>query len=309
MVAQIEGFRTRGQLGLRNPRSISRNIQPSRGGCVLHWGGPRQNNTTHAQCEQTWRQWQDYHMRPGGLGTRNGAADIAYTAGFCQHGYVLAGRGIGVRTGANGTNEANTYYYAFVWIGGAGQTPSRKALDAADWLIWDARRKGAGRRVRRHTDFRSTTCPGSDVGTHARSRDNANITQPTAPVKRDFWEVFMAEELTEEEARIAKEMFAFLANHDEGVERGHSWPMQTLRLHRMLTTLDIKGKHFEFLAGLVKGVEEMRHARDTISNYFNTGRSFARASIALWREAGARQWLRDWNKFSENKDYTEGDLN
>jgi len=179
MVAQTAGFRTRAQLRLRPPRRFSRNITPARGGCVVHWGGPRQSNGSHAQCEATWRAWQNMHMGPGGLGTRNGANDIAYTAAFCNHGFVLAGRGWNVRTGANGSNVGNQSYYAFAWIGGAGQTANRRALDALEWLILEARGPGsAADRVVDHATFQSTTCCGPQLRGVARTLDRRVIRRP-----------------------------------------------------------------------------------------------------------------------------------
>jgi hypothetical protein len=173
MTAKITGFRTRSQLKLRNPRSVSYNITPARGGVVGHWGGPRQGLGNHDQCEAIWRSWQNYHM------DSHGWADIAYTAAFCNHGYVLAGRGFGTRTAANGTNDGNQNYYAFVWIGGQGNSITKAALDAYDWCIAEARRRGAGRRVRTHQSFTGSTCGGPQVNAHSNLRDGRDIIAAT----------------------------------------------------------------------------------------------------------------------------------
>jgi hypothetical protein len=165
MVAQIAGFRTREQLKLVQPRSFSRNFTPQHGGVCVHWGGPGQRNTFHVQCEQTWRDWQRIHMAPGGLGTRKGAADIGYQVGFCQHGYVLAGRGLEVRPGAQGSG--NQSWNAAVWVGGQGQLPTREALDALEWIIFQSRELGAANRVRDHAAFMSTACAGTVLRTRA----------------------------------------------------------------------------------------------------------------------------------------------
>lgn len=158
MTAKITGFRTRAQLKMRAPRSISRNITPGKGGVAVHYGGAEPNPapTDHVQCEMVWRIWQNYHM------DHHGWVDIAYTAGFCNHGYVLAGRGYGVRTAANGTNDSNDRYYAFVWVGGGNAKPTQQAFDALEWLIQDARKNGgAGDDVKPHNKFYSTSCPGT----------------------------------------------------------------------------------------------------------------------------------------------------
>lgn len=177
MTAQISGFRTRAQLNLRKPRSVSYNITPQDGGCAVHYGGPTPNPAPkdHTTCEAVWRAWQNYHM------DSNGWVDIAYTAGYCNHGYVLAGRGYGVRTAANGTNSANNDYYAFVWVGGGNAIPSQAALDALEWLILDARANGkAGKDVYPHKHFFGTECPG-DFLTKEAAKLNAGIPAQPKP--------------------------------------------------------------------------------------------------------------------------------
>jgi hypothetical protein len=177
MVAEIAGFRTRAQCKLRKPRSFSTNITPRTGGAAVHWGGPRQPLGSHAQCESIWRAWQNYHM------DHHGWVDIAYTAAFCNHGYVLAGRGYGVRTAANGTNHGNQYYYAFVWIGGSGNSITQAAINALEWIIMNSRSvDNAGTRVQPHRDFTGTECPGNILLTHARRLDNQLISPPSPPL-------------------------------------------------------------------------------------------------------------------------------
>lgn len=169
MTAQITGFVSRSEAGLRSPRSVSRNITPARGGVSEHYGGGAQSaadpNADHERCVATWVSWQNYHMN------RHKWVDIAYTGGFCNHGYAFAGRGVGVRTAANGTNHGNQNYYAIVWIGGAGQTPTQAAFDAADWWISKLRSANAGNGVKPHNFFKATGCPGKPLEQHAASRD------------------------------------------------------------------------------------------------------------------------------------------
>lgn len=180
MSARIAGFVTRAASGLRGPVSVSRNITPANGGVAVHYGGPRQpaadSGSDHAKCVSTWRGWQNYHM------DTHGWSDIAYTGGFCQHGYAFAGRGAGVRTAANGTNAGNQNFYAAVWIGGDGQTPTPAALDALEWWVNELRNGGAGRQVRPHRYFKSTGCPGDPLVPVAASLNNANISKTVAPV-------------------------------------------------------------------------------------------------------------------------------
>lgn len=189
MTARIAGFISRAEAGLRKPRSISHSISPSSGGSALHYGGPAQRIASHSQCAARWRSWQDYHM------DTHGWSDIAYTLGVCQHGYVLAGRGAGVRTAANGTNVGNSTHYAICWIGGEGETPAREALDAFEWAVLELRKTGAGRSVKPHRYFKSTGCPGSPLTNHAAALDGKDIstTEPTTPSEEDDMKAIVLE--------------------------------------------------------------------------------------------------------------------
>lgn len=180
MTAQIAGFVSRAEAGLRKPRSFSRNITPGRGGgvAVHHGGGPQraaEPNSDHARCVETWRIWQKVHMDLRGRGW----VDIAYTGGFCNHGYAFAGRGAGVRTAANGTNAGNQTHYAVTWIGGEGQTPTQAAYDALDWWISELRKAGAGLSVKPHKFFKATGCPITALVNHASSRNGEKLTTPS----------------------------------------------------------------------------------------------------------------------------------
>lgn len=179
MTARIAGFVTRADAGLRGPRSVSKNITPEKGGVAPHYGGPRQPaaepGSEHARCVSTWRNWQKYHM------DTHGWVDIAYTGGFCNHGYAFAGRGVGIRTAANGTNTGNQNFYAVTWIGGEGQTPTQEALDAADWWIHTLRSKGANTQVKPHRFFKATGCPGDPLVEYADSRNGQHINVGAAP--------------------------------------------------------------------------------------------------------------------------------
>lgn len=183
MTAQIVGFVTRAQAGLRPPRSISRSITPQNGGGVGHWGGPAQPaaepGSDHARCVETWWGWQNYHM------DKHRWVDVAYTGGYCNHGYAFAGRGMGVRTAANGTNYGNQNYYAYTWIGGAGQMMTVEAVDALEWWFAQGRAHGAGRHARPHLFFKPTGCPGDVISEHCDRLNGRDVPAPApapAPV-------------------------------------------------------------------------------------------------------------------------------
>jgi len=154
-------FLSRAELGLRDPRSISRNIDPSRGGVMGHWGGGPQRITTLDAAVGRWQAWQWQHMAPGGLGTQNGAVDVGYNLGFWDK-YVFAGRGQGVRSGANGTNDANFRFVSAVWIGGSGETPTDQDKFTFVHIVQMLRDNGAGLEVKPHSLVRPTACPGDD---------------------------------------------------------------------------------------------------------------------------------------------------
>lgn len=189
MTAKIAGFISRAEAGLRKPRSISHNIKPGDGGCALHYGGPAQKITDHSQCARRWKAWQDYHM------DTHGWADIAYTLGVCNHGYVLAGRGAGVRTAANGTNTGNYTHYAICWIGGEGETPTQVALDAFEWATLELRKAGAGKSVKSHSYFKPTGCPGDPLKRHAAALDGKDISTstPITPSEEDTVQAIVLE--------------------------------------------------------------------------------------------------------------------
>ena len=175
MVAKINRFYTRAELNMRAPRSVSYRITPEQGGVALHYGGggPNPPPTTYAAAASIWRGWQNFHM------DGHGWADIAYTAGYDQLGNVYAGRGLGVRTAAQGSTWGNDDFYGFVWIGGGSAALSTAARDAADWLIKWAREKGkAGMMVKPHQRFTGTSCPGDMLVNIAASRDGKPIPEP-----------------------------------------------------------------------------------------------------------------------------------
>lgn len=174
MTAHLVAFDTRAEVGLRKARSVSYNVDPERGGVALHYGGPAARVDGHDECRRLWRGWQAYHMDD------NGWADVAYTLGVCDHGHVLAGRGYGVRTAAQGTNDGNQRFLAVCWLGGEGERPTDLALDAIEWAVGELRRQGAGMAVRPHRAFHSTSCPGGTLVQLAQELDGRQVT--TGPV-------------------------------------------------------------------------------------------------------------------------------
>jgi hypothetical protein len=173
MSGYIAGFVTREQAGLRKPKSVSRNIAPK--GSVIHWGGPKVDIKSHADCAGVWRSWQRYHM------DTKGWVDVAYSTGFCPHGYVFAGRGKGVRTAANGTNAANRSRYAHVWLGGSGNRLTEEAIAAMWWL----HENFGGGAIEPHSKYRSTSCCGDALRNAIKAGSSATKPQTSTPRSED----------------------------------------------------------------------------------------------------------------------------
>lgn len=149
---------SRSEWGARPPRSITTNFSPHLGGVGLHYEGPQMGEFPHTSCATKVRGIQAFHM------DGRGWSDIAYSALVCPHGDVYVGRWLGVRTAANGTNDANERFYAVCGLFGQGDplTDAAKAgyLLAIDILRSEGR---AGSLIKGHRQFKATACPGDPV--------------------------------------------------------------------------------------------------------------------------------------------------
>jgi hypothetical protein len=131
-------------------------------GVAVHYTGMNSDEQRlHEHCAARIRGIQNFHL------DEQDWLDIAYNHLFCRHGVVFAGRGFGARSAANGTARANDAYFAICFLGddSAGRadiTPeARRALAA---LVREYRRRYPGaRRVRPHSDFFATNCPGDEL--------------------------------------------------------------------------------------------------------------------------------------------------
>jgi hypothetical protein len=85
----------------------------------------------------------------------------------CRHGYVFVGRGFGIRTAANGTTAANDHYFAICFLGNDSEgradltRPARRAL--GELIREYQRRYPRALRVRPHSAFVATACPGREL--------------------------------------------------------------------------------------------------------------------------------------------------
>jgi hypothetical protein len=150
---------TRKDWGARPTRGTTPLPVEDADGCAVHYsagGSP----SDHRNCAATVRGIQNYHMDVQGW------QDIAYSWLGCPHGYLFRGRGLGVRTAANGTNAANSRYYAYCFLGSdtarRDVTPeARKAL--LHLLVWLNRQIPGPMYVCPHSKFTSTGCPGDEL--------------------------------------------------------------------------------------------------------------------------------------------------
>jgi hypothetical protein len=152
---------TRAQLGW--PASAAP-TQLSTLGVKVHYEGTAVSAkllTDHTACIAEWQAIRASHL----ANTKENYSDIAYNYGACPHGFLLEGRGIGKRTGANGNQALNVAHYAIVGlVGSEGLTePNDLMLGAIRDGIDLLRQYGAGTEIKGHKDGYATACPGGPL--------------------------------------------------------------------------------------------------------------------------------------------------
>lgn len=147
---------TRSQWGARAPKN--RTALNGATTITIHYEGPQMGDYSHDSCPSKVRGIQAFHM------DSRGWADIAYSDIVCRHGYVYEGRGPGVRTAAQGTNEGNNVSLAICAMLGAGDTVPdvlKQAIrERADWYTAE---HGVGTIRKGHRQWHSTACPGDTL--------------------------------------------------------------------------------------------------------------------------------------------------
>jgi hypothetical protein len=139
------------------PRARDRLPAEAARGVAVHYSGmDADEQADHAHCAGRVRAIQRFHMESKGW------LDIAYSQLVCVHGYVFVGRGFGIRTAANGTTAANDGYFAICFLG--NDKEGRADVTRLGELIREyQRRYPRARRVRPHSAFVSTECPGREL--------------------------------------------------------------------------------------------------------------------------------------------------
>jgi hypothetical protein len=115
----------------------------------------------HSLCIALWQDIREAHL----ANVQENYSDVAYNYAGCVHGYLLEGRGIGRRTGANGNQTLNRAHYAVLGlIGSSGVTePTDELLNAIRDGIERLQGHGAGKEIKGHRDGKATACPGGPL--------------------------------------------------------------------------------------------------------------------------------------------------
>jgi hypothetical protein len=197
---------TRAELGW--PASAAP-AQTSTKGVKVHYEGTEVSTrllTDHQACIAEWKAIRKSHL----ANTKENYSDIAYNYGACPHGYLLEGRGIGKRTGANGNQDLNRAHYAIVGlVGSEGLTEPTDAMlgairDGIDLL----RKHGAGTEIKGHKDGYATACPGPKLYAWVQKgapRPAGTVTE-TTPAK----------------PKVSLAHVVYAARHDPAAAQGHT---------------------------------------------------------------------------------------
>ena len=124
-------------------------------GVCLHWMGFHiEGDTTRLV-----RSIQRNHMSPP-----KSWWDVAYNELISQTGVVVEGRGLTVRSGAQGGTRHNKAYVALGLLIGPGQPPTDAMIEAVRDRISVVRYfQPQATEIVGHKDLKATTCPGPDV--------------------------------------------------------------------------------------------------------------------------------------------------
>lgn len=152
---------TRAQLGW--PPSAAP-TQTNTKGVKVHYEGTAVSTkllTDHNACIAEWKSIRASHL----ANTVENYSDVAYNYAACPHGYLLEGRGLRKRTGANGNQTLNQAHYAILGlVGSSGLTePTDAMLGAIRDGIELLRKNGAGNEIKGHRDGYATACPGGPL--------------------------------------------------------------------------------------------------------------------------------------------------
>lgn len=152
---------TRAAWDARPSRGRTALIKAEQLGTAVHYTGMDADETAdHDRCADRVQSIQNFHL------DGRGWSDIAYSYLACKHGFIFEGRGVGVRTAAQGTNHGNDAFHAVCFLGddSAGRDdvtdPGRAAIRQA---VAHCNAWSGATQVRPHSSFHATGCPGEDL--------------------------------------------------------------------------------------------------------------------------------------------------
>jgi hypothetical protein len=211
---------TRAEWSARQPASRTFLVKVQQRGTAIHYSGSdADEQSQHNNCAARVRSIQRFHM------DGRGWADIAYSFLVCKHGYIFTGRGVGVRTAANGTDAGNTAFHAVCFLGddSAGRDDitdaGRRALRQA---VESCNRWAGKQEVRPHSFFKPTGCPGDQL--------RAWIIQGLPVVKKQEDELTEAEKqwILQQLDNTARRIVRWL-DHNDPDTLGNDYPHKRLR--------------------------------------------------------------------------------
>lgn len=153
---------------------------PTAKGVKVHYEGTPVHITDHSQCASHWTAIRNSHL----ANTAEGYVDVAYNFAVCLHGYVLEGRGLHKKTGANGNRTLNSDHYSVVaFLGDSGDTqPTVEMIQGLRDAIAYFQENGAGKEIKGHRDGYATSCPGEPLYALVTSGALAGgVTTPVTP--------------------------------------------------------------------------------------------------------------------------------
>jgi hypothetical protein len=185
-------------------------------GTAVHYSGSNADELSdHKNCAGRVKGIQTFHM------DGRGWSDIAYSYLVCKHGYTFEGRGVGIRTAANGTNSGNDAYHAVCFLGDdtanrddvtdAGRRALRETVAMCNG--WTAHAD----LVRPHSWFKPTACPGDEL------RRWISQGLPVPEKQGDILDMDEKELLALMRRAVREEMRVLVRPDNDPTKEGSSW--------------------------------------------------------------------------------------
>lgn len=135
-------------------------------GIKVHYEGTHSPVRDHSYCKGYWTGIRNSHL----ANKAEGYSDVAYSMAVCRHGYVMEGRGIGRRTGANGNQTLNAQHDSVVVLYGTNDAAvSAEVVQGLKEAIQYLRAGGSGTEIKGHRDGYPTLCPGDPLYAYVKS--------------------------------------------------------------------------------------------------------------------------------------------